>query len=183
MPALSPGPRCALTAPFHPCRPGFPGLGGLFSVALSRARNADGWALPTTVPCGVRTFLPVNLSIHRAITQPFQLSCYEIGGFNSTARWGGACAFFFVHPFLSRRSLSGDSAIFLRLSAVPACQCHAAPQILAASFAGRDGRPPKPALRPVDREYRTVGAGVLSASSCSQKGKWHSCFVTPANQD
>jgi len=21
MPALSPGPRCALTAPFHPCRP------------------------------------------------------------------------------------------------------------------------------------------------------------------
>ena len=132
MPALSPGPRCALTAPFHPCRPGFPGLGGLFSVALSRARNADGWALPTTVPCGVRTFLPVNLSIHRAITQPFQLSCYEIGGFNSTARWGGACAFFFVHPFLSRRALSGDSAV---------CCAHQASRP-ASVIRGRISRPP-----------------------------------------
>lgn len=39
LPALSPGPRCALTAPFHPCRP-HPegsGVGGLFSVALSLA--------------------------------------------------------------------------------------------------------------------------------------------------
>jgi len=37
--------------------------GGIFSVALSRAPatpadGLDGWALPTTVPCGVRTFLP-----------------------------------------------------------------------------------------------------------------------------
>ena len=31
-------------------------LGGLFSVALSRGMHS-GWALPTTLPCGVRTFL------------------------------------------------------------------------------------------------------------------------------
>jgi len=37
VPALSPGPRCALTAPFHPCRPGSPRDGGLLSVALSLA--------------------------------------------------------------------------------------------------------------------------------------------------
>jgi len=41
VPALSPVPRCALTAPFHPYLPLRPdgfhgGRGGLFSVALSR---------------------------------------------------------------------------------------------------------------------------------------------------
>jgi len=35
VPSPFPGPRCALTAPFHPCRPGEPGFGGLLSVALS----------------------------------------------------------------------------------------------------------------------------------------------------
>ena len=37
MPFLSPGPRCALTAPFHPCHARLAApFGGLFSVALSR---------------------------------------------------------------------------------------------------------------------------------------------------
>ena len=31
--------------------------GGLFSVALSLPGRAERWALPTTTPCGVRTFL------------------------------------------------------------------------------------------------------------------------------
>ncbi len=35
LPALSPGPRCALTAPFHPCHRRLRASGGLFSVALS----------------------------------------------------------------------------------------------------------------------------------------------------
>ena len=35
VPLLSPGARCALTAPFHPCRLGRGPAGGLFSVALS----------------------------------------------------------------------------------------------------------------------------------------------------
>ena len=36
MPLLSPGERCALTTPFHPCRwHGRPRTGGCFSVALS----------------------------------------------------------------------------------------------------------------------------------------------------
>ena len=35
VPPPSPGTRCALTAPFHPCRPRRSGTGGLLSVALS----------------------------------------------------------------------------------------------------------------------------------------------------
>src|ERR1700722_20174553 len=35
MPSPSPGPRWALTPPFHPCRPRERGVGGLLSVALS----------------------------------------------------------------------------------------------------------------------------------------------------
>src|SRR5260221_547497 len=40
LPPPLPAARCALTAPFHPCRPSNPtqgrdGLGGMFSVALS----------------------------------------------------------------------------------------------------------------------------------------------------
>src|SRR6185295_19795276 len=35
VPPPSPEARCALTAPFHPCRCGLPRAGGLFSVALS----------------------------------------------------------------------------------------------------------------------------------------------------
>jgi len=69
MPALSPGPRCALTAPFHPYLiPLARAIGGSFSVALSRTRvAADGWLLATTVPCGVRTFLPALLPSDRLI--------------------------------------------------------------------------------------------------------------------
>ena len=36
-------------------------FGGIFSVALSRIHavaGVNGWVLPTTAPCGVRTFLP-----------------------------------------------------------------------------------------------------------------------------
>jgi len=33
-----------------------PAIGGVFSVALVSDRSA--WALPSTLPCGVRTFLP-----------------------------------------------------------------------------------------------------------------------------
>jgi len=35
VPPLSPGARCALTAPFHPCPAALRRPGGLFSVALS----------------------------------------------------------------------------------------------------------------------------------------------------
>jgi len=35
MPVPLPVRRCALTAPFHPCRRSVAGAGGLFSVALS----------------------------------------------------------------------------------------------------------------------------------------------------
>ena len=57
VPPLSPGARCALTAPFHP----YP-----LSLATQRAvsflwhcpaARAD-WSLTSTLPCGARTFLP-----------------------------------------------------------------------------------------------------------------------------
>jgi hypothetical protein len=52
---LLPGSRCALTAPFHPCRPAEAVLGGIFLLHFPSARAAQ--ALPGTVPCGARTFL------------------------------------------------------------------------------------------------------------------------------
>ncbi len=61
MPVMSPCPRCALTAPFHPYHSEESEFGGIFSVALSRipaVAGVNGWGLPTTAPCGVRTFLP-----------------------------------------------------------------------------------------------------------------------------
>jgi len=46
VPTLLPGSRCALTAPFHPCRPPRPHgrrvLGGLLSVALSVGSRPPG---------------------------------------------------------------------------------------------------------------------------------------------
>ncbi len=50
-----PDSRCALTAPFHPCRPARAVLGGIFLLHFPSARAAQ--ALPGTVPCGARTFL------------------------------------------------------------------------------------------------------------------------------
>ena len=52
---LLPGSRCALTAPFHPCRPACAVLGGIFLLHFPSARAAQ--ALPGTLPCGARTFL------------------------------------------------------------------------------------------------------------------------------
>src|SRR2546423_321119 len=53
-PDRSPGPLVSSYLTVSPLPPGEPG-GGLFSVALSAGRPA--WALPSTLPCGVRTFL------------------------------------------------------------------------------------------------------------------------------
>src|SRR6218665_3382253 len=52
-----PDSRCALTAPFHPCRPAEAVLGGIFLLHFPSARAAQ--ALPGTVPCGARTFLGI----------------------------------------------------------------------------------------------------------------------------
>jgi len=63
VPPQSPLERWALTPPFHP----YPlrvamnsPAGGLFSVALSvpwQINLPRAWELPSTLPCGVRTFL------------------------------------------------------------------------------------------------------------------------------
>ena len=52
-----PDSRCALTAPFHPCRPVETVLGGIFLLHFPSACAAQ--ALPGTVPCGARTFLGI----------------------------------------------------------------------------------------------------------------------------
>jgi len=49
-----PNSRCALTAPFHPCR-FVKNVGGIFLLHFPSARAAQ--ALPGTLPCGARTFL------------------------------------------------------------------------------------------------------------------------------
>jgi len=66
VPRLSPGGRCALTAPFHPCLiPAF-GAGPSAVCSLwhfpspgtdSFEGGPGGWVLPTTVSCRARTFL------------------------------------------------------------------------------------------------------------------------------
>ena len=58
-PGRSPGLLVSsyLTVSPLPRRGRSPRRGGLFSVALSLLGRAERWALPTTTPCGVRTFL------------------------------------------------------------------------------------------------------------------------------
>ena len=67
-PDRSPGPLVSSYLTVSPLPPGEPG-GGLFSVALSAGRPA--WALPSTLPCGVRTFLETRtLGAHPAAARP-----------------------------------------------------------------------------------------------------------------
>jgi len=52
VPPVSPRARCALTAPFHPCRLS-PAVCFLWRCPASRL----GWPLASTLPFGARTFL------------------------------------------------------------------------------------------------------------------------------
>ena len=65
--AASPRRRCALTAPFHPClcthSREVSAIGGVFLWHFPAA--FAGWALPTTLPFGVRTFLEELLTSPR----------------------------------------------------------------------------------------------------------------------
>src|ERR687886_510877 len=54
--AASPRRRCALTAPFHPCLRAR-GRTSAVSFLWHFPAGSPGSALPTTSPCGVRTFL------------------------------------------------------------------------------------------------------------------------------
>ncbi len=58
LPLVSPQARWALTPPFHPylTETFASAIGGIFSVAL--VSDCSAWALPSTLPYGVRTFLP-----------------------------------------------------------------------------------------------------------------------------
>src|SRR5688572_1082804 len=64
LPPMLPPARCALTAPFHPCLPGCPDIGGVFSVPLSFGSPRPGVTRRTALrssdfpphlpPCGLR---------------------------------------------------------------------------------------------------------------------------------
>ena len=76
VPRPSPDERCALTAPFHPCRPSRRGRRSVLCGTFPDPQPASRWALPTTVSCRVRTFLATRTRspVHnRIVTIIFQL--------------------------------------------------------------------------------------------------------------
>src|SRR5438105_15091411 len=63
MPVPLPDPRCALTAPFHPCRAEAPkGEGGRFVLCGTVPGVAPAGCYPAPYVDGARTFLPRSLS-------------------------------------------------------------------------------------------------------------------------
>ncbi len=58
VPFPSPGTRCALTAPFHPCPPSPEGFGGRFAFCGTFPRVAPAGCYPAPCFRGARTFLP-----------------------------------------------------------------------------------------------------------------------------
>jgi len=69
LPSVLPSTRCALTAPFHPYRPARRrGLAVYFLWHFPWARAPQ--ALPGTLPCGARTFLPRWLAPAAATAWP-----------------------------------------------------------------------------------------------------------------
>jgi hypothetical protein len=81
LPSLLPPTRCALTAPFHPYRPARKrGLAVYFLWHFPWARAPQ--ALPGTLPCGARTFLPPGFAPEAAAAWPTprgSLSCWPAG--------------------------------------------------------------------------------------------------------
>jgi hypothetical protein len=70
----SPDRRCALTAPLHP----YPAPLGGFHFCGTIPWGHPHWVLPSTLPCGARTFLTHRLSnLVRAITQTACLSLFN----------------------------------------------------------------------------------------------------------
>ena len=72
LPALSPEPRCALAAPFHPYPTAQPlrATSGAVCFLWHFPWGHPRSALPTTLPCGARTFLSPRLAARTATTRP-----------------------------------------------------------------------------------------------------------------
>jgi hypothetical protein len=62
MPVPLPDPRCALTAPFHPCCPSLSGWGKRFVLCGTVPGVAPAGCYPAPYVDGARTFLPRSLS-------------------------------------------------------------------------------------------------------------------------
>jgi len=63
MPVPLPDPRCALTAPFHPCPPKPKGEGGRFVLCGTVPGVAPAGCYPAPYVDGARTFLSSHLSV------------------------------------------------------------------------------------------------------------------------
>jgi len=66
LPVLSPEPRCALTAPFHPYL--IPEGPSAVCFLWHCPDPCEWWALPTTVSCGARTFLHAGCPAQRSLS-------------------------------------------------------------------------------------------------------------------
>jgi hypothetical protein len=89
LPAASPPPRCALTAPFHLCLS--PEGPSAVCFLWHYPWGCPRWPLATTVPCPARTFLPASFARREATARPTlgfticQPSVYHIGPGFTTA--------------------------------------------------------------------------------------------------
>jgi hypothetical protein len=109
MPPLLPGARCALTAPFHPCRRPVTGAWAVcFLLHFPWARAPQ--ALPGTLSAGARTFLHPARS-GTAAARPTPARTIRPQGPKSNARCGGV-----AQRRLSRRP-ARRSNLRLRLGA------------------------------------------------------------------
>src|ERR1700726_4351939 len=80
MPVPLPDPRCALTAPFHPCPPKPEGEGGRFVLCGTFPGVAPAGRYPAPYVDGARTFLSSSLSaLSGAAVRPTDVLCD--GGF------------------------------------------------------------------------------------------------------
>ena len=85
MPSPSPGPRWALTPPFHPCRPGQrPRRRFAFCGAFPGV--APGGCYPSPCSRGARTFLPQSLAGRGATAQPSDPATAWGRGLRSSSR-------------------------------------------------------------------------------------------------
>src|SRR5687767_304947 len=61
LPPVLPRARCALTAPFHPyLAAALTGEGGRYFFCATNPSGCPARVLPGSLPCGVRTFLPIR---------------------------------------------------------------------------------------------------------------------------
>jgi hypothetical protein len=143
LPPVLPRARCALTAPFHPY------LERRYVFCATNPSGHPARALPGSLPCGVRTFLPL-----RHFTVPGRLAALRRDGYRG--RRSSGCQFSAIHRLLrSEASLLKRS--FARLSRL---------SLSGPPLQGQRSRPALRRLRPPDLHT----ALAITAGVCSERG-------------